>query len=277
MTNITEKPEIKKAITEYCEVKAISRNELAAQIGVSGATLSNMVNDKWDNIDDRMWLRVFNYVRSDNAGKLYSTTDFNAVTNLCEQAKSKHYMSGLIADYGMGKTTALKAYARNENVFYIYYDCNMKPKHFFYELGKQMGYEYDASVYDQVKKACDTLNTLVYPLIIVDESSKLSDAMLMTLHVLRDKTINNCGLVLAGMPYFKNNLIKKAQKQKVGISEFLSRIMIWHELEGLRSTEIEYICQTNGITNKKVVSGLKTFKKFRDLSNEILLHNTLSQ
>lgn len=276
MANIDEKNEIKKAVTLYCETKAISRNELALQIGISSATLSNMLNDKWDNIDERMWLKVWNYVRESNVAKLFNTADFHAVTTLCNRAKDNHFMAGLIADYGMGKTTALKAFARGENVFYIYYDCNMKPKHFFYELGKQLGYDYDANVYDQVKRASDTLNTISNPLIIVDEASKLTDAMLMTLHVLRDKTINNCGILLAGMPYFKSNLIKKANKQKTGISEFLSRIMIWNELEGLRANEIEHICQTHGIDDKKEISRLKTFKKFRDLSNAILLHNLIN-
>lgn len=276
MTNLPEKIEIKNAINAFCAAKAISRNELAIQIDVSGATLSNIVNDKWANIDNSMWFKIWNHVRANHVAKLFTTSDYTAISDLCNNAKHRHYMSGLIADYGMGKTTALKMYARQENVFYIYYDVNMKPKNFFYELGKQLGYDYDANVYDQVKKAVDTLNTLNNPLIIIDEASKLTDKMLMTLHVLRDKTINNCGIVLAGMPYFKSNLIKFANKQKTGISEFLSRVMIWHELSGLKPAEIEMICAAYGIADKKEVARLKSFKKFRDLSNEILLHSTLN-
>lgn len=276
MANIPEKNEIKKAIQDFCTEKVISRKELATQIGISGATLSNMDNGKWDSIDDRMWQKTWNYVNTSTVARLFSTADYAATTKLCERAKNNHYMSGLIADYGMGKTTALRAYSRNENVFYIYYDVNMKPKDFFYELGKQLGYDYDANVYSQVKRATETLNSLKNPLIIVDESSKLTDKMLMTLHVLRDKTINNCGIVLAGMPYFKSNLVKHANKQKTGISEFLSRIMIWHELSGLSTAEIESICDSYGITDKKELARFKSFRKFRDLANEILLYQTVN-
>jgi DNA transposition AAA+ family ATPase len=275
MAKVPEKNEIKIAITDYCEIKAISRNELAVQVGVSSATLSNMLNDKWESIDDKMWLKVWNHVKDSIVPNLFNTADFQAVTALCDNVKTNNYMAGLIADYGMGKTTALKAFSRKENVFYIYYDFNMKPKHFFYELGKMLGFDYDANVYDQVKRCCDTLNSLINPLIIIDEASKLTDSMLMTLHVLRDKTKHNCGILLSGMPYFKSNLIKKANKQKTGISEFLSRIMIWHELEGLRNSEIEFICGSHGITDKKEIQRLRAFKKFRDLDNEILLHNTI--
>jgi DNA transposition AAA+ family ATPase len=276
MTNLPEKSEIKNAINGYCQNKSISRNELAVQAGVSGATLSNIVNDKWTNIDDRMWLKIWNHVRTSPVAKLFNTADYNDIIALCSEAKENHYMSGLTADYGMGKTTALKSFSRQENVFYVYYDINMKPRHFFYELGRQLGYDYDANVYDQVKRACETLNTLNNPLIIIDEASKLNDKMLMTLHVVRDKTINNCGMVLAGMPYFKTNLVKFANKQKVGISEFLSRIMIWHELTGLSGNEVEQICNSYGISDAKAITRLKSYRKFRDLSNEILLHNTLN-
>jgi DNA transposition AAA+ family ATPase len=276
MTNLPEKSEIKNAINGYCQNKSISRNELAVQAGVSGATLSNIVNDKWTNIDDRMWLKIWNHVITSPVAKLFNTADYNDIIALCSEAKENHYMSGLTADYGMGKTTALKSFSRQENVFYVYYDINMKPRHFFYELGRQLGYDYDANVYDQVKRACETLNTLNNPLIIIDEASKLNDKMLMTLHVVRDKTINNCGMVLAGMPYFKTNLVKFANKQKVGISEFLSRIMIWHELTGLSGNEVEQICNSYGISDAKAITRLKSYRKFRDLSNEILLHNTLN-
>src|SRR5690606_8503993 len=117
MANLPEKTEIKKAITDYCQQKGISKNALAGQIGISAATVSNILNDKWASIDGSMWLRVWNYVRPLNVPKLFSTGDFNAVTNLCQVARDHHLMVGLISDYGMGKTTALKAYARNENVY----------------------------------------------------------------------------------------------------------------------------------------------------------------
>lgn len=275
MTNINEKNEIRKAIEDYCKAKSISRNELAIQIGVSSATLSNIVNEKWESIDAKMWTKINNHLKPTTA-KIFNTSDFNAVMNLCNKVKENHFMAGLTAETGMGKTTALQAFTRKENVFYIYYDANMKPKNFFYELGKLMGYDYEANVYEQVKKACDTLNTLHNPLIIIDEAGKLTDAMLLTLHVLRDKTIKNCGIILAGMPYFRANLIKKANKQKTGISEFLRRVMIWNELEGLKNSEIDFICESHSITDKKEIARLRNFKRFGDLENEILLHTTIN-
>lgn len=277
MANLPEKSEIKNAVDFYCETKAISSADLALQIGVSGATLSLIANGKWDSISQKMWQKVWNYVRPIEATNLYSSGDYAAIQNLCDKTKKNHFMSGLIGDTGTGKSVALQSYARKENVFYIYYDSNMRPKHFFYELGRLLGYDFEGNMYELVNKACNTLNQLESPLIIIDEASKLTDPMLMALHVLRDKTIRNCGIVVAGMPYFRSNLIKKSNKQKVGISEFLRRIMIWHELTGLTNSEIEFICADHGIDNKKTIAGFRTYKRFGDLMNAILLHNTINE
>lgn len=276
MSNLPQKNEIQKALLDYCNAKGVSMNNLAIQMDVSSATLSKIKNDNWNSIDDQLLLKVWDYVRPINPAKMYTTSDYNAVVNACNQAKKNHFMVGLLADTGMGKTTSLKTYARAENVYYIYYDSNMRPKHFFAHLGRLLGYDFEGNMYEMVNKACDTLNTQKSPVILIDEASKLTDAMLYALHVLRDKTMHNCGIVLAGMPYFRANLVKKANKQKVGISEFLNRIMIWNELKGLTTKEIEYICNDHGISDKSVISRMKTFKRFRDLNNEILLHNTIN-
>lgn len=277
MTKVTEKLEIKNAINSYCTELGISKKELATRIGISGATLSNIEHDKWENIDEKMWTRIYNYVKPSDADQIFTTYDFQIATNLCQSAKDHHLMVGLVADTGMGKTTALKAFSRQENVFYIYYDANMRPNHFYHELGKLLGYDYDATMYNMVNRACDTLNSLNKPLIIIDEAGKLTDAMLLSLHTLRDKTKQNCGIVLAGMPYFKNNLIKKSNKQKIGISEFMRRVQIWDELGGLKRDEIEYICTVHGITDKSEQKKFLYKKRFGDLTNELLLYKTLNR
>lgn len=276
MAKVTEKSEVSKAISEYCLQKGISRNDLAVRIGVSGATLSNMCNEKWERIDDRMWQRVWNHVRPLNLSKLFNTADFSAVANLCQRTRENHLMTGLIGDTGMGKTVALEASSRRENVFYIYYNSTMRPKHFFYELGRLLGYDFEGPMYDMVNRACDALNGMDNPLVIIDEAGKLTDVMLQHLHVLRDRTMHNCGILLAGMPYFRSHLEKKALRQKVGISEFLRRVGLWHEMNGLTKAEIEFVCREHGITGKDETREFMRYRRFGDLANAILLYNAIN-
>ncbi|TWI16308.1 AAA family ATPase [Sphingobacterium siyangense] len=275
MTKLQEKTQIKEAIEEYCRIKGISRNELALQIGVSSATLSNMCNDKWNSIDDKMWKKVWHFVRPESTHKIFHTHNLKTAMGMAEKARKHKLMLGLIGDTGMGKTVALKAIARNENTFYLYFD-NQRPKQFFYQLGKLLGYDFEGSLYDMIGRACDALNVLEEPLLMIDEAGKLNDVMLMHLHVLRDRTMHNCAIMLAGMPYFKLNLENKAKKQKIGISEFYRRINIWHELEALNRSEIDFICEQNGIP-KSETKDFYQHKRFGDLSNAILLYNTINE
>ena len=271
MTNLPQKETIKQAINDYCSLKGISKNELANQIQVSSATLSKIANDNWESIDEKLWRKIWNKVVINNTPDLLETTDFKACFTTCENAKKHHFMIGLIGDTGMGKTTALTTFALRKNVFYVAYDKTMKPKQFFIALLREMGIAFDGSINEMVNRIADELNTMANPLIIIDEAGKIVHTMILYLHVLRDKTLKNCGIVLGGMPYFKSNLIKFSNKEKEGYAEFFRRINIWHSLNGLTRKEVEDVCSINGITDKETLREMQTKKKFGELYNAILL------
>jgi DNA-binding XRE family transcriptional regulator len=271
MTNLPQNEQMRIAINDYCNAKSLSKNELATQIGVSSATLSKIENGKWNDIDEKLWRKIWNKVSDITTPALFKTFDFAICSKACEAAQKNHFMIGLIADTGMGKTTALTAYSLRKNVFYMSYDKTMAPKHFFASLLREMGIPFLGNINEMVNKIADELNTLANPLLIIDECGKLSHTMILYLHVLRDKTIKNCGIVLGGMPYFKNNLIKFSNRQKEGMAEFNRRINLWQELKGLSKNEIAYICQSHNIVDNEVLRELQNKKRFGDLYNEILL------
>ena len=99
MTNLPKNEQIRLAINAYCAAKQISKNELATQSGVSGATLSKIENRKWEDIDDKLWRKIWLRV-SDNAPLVFTTNDFKTCEKACEYAKKNHSMLGLIADTG---------------------------------------------------------------------------------------------------------------------------------------------------------------------------------
>lgn len=248
MANLPEKEQIRNAINSYCIAKKVSKNEFATQVGVSSATLSNIENGKWDSIDEKLWRKVWNKVGKDNLKKLISTNDLSTCFKACQASQDGHLMIGLTADTGMGKTTSLTAYSLRENVFYLVYEKSMAPKHFFIALLREMGIAFEGNINAMINRIASELNTIEKPLLIIDESGKLTHTMILYLHVLRDKTIENCGFVLAGMPYFRNNLTKFSNKQKEGYAEFLRRINMWQELKGLSRSEIAEICTIYKIT-----------------------------
>ncbi len=271
MSNLPKKELIKQAINDYCNAKGISKNELSNQIQVSSATISKIENDNWDSIDEKLWRKIYNKVGVNQTPDLFETSDFKACFTICNNARKYHFMIGLIGDTGMGKTTALTTYALRKNVFYVAYDKTMAPKHFFSALLREMGIAFEGNINEMVTRIADELNTLTNPLVIVDEAGKITHTMILYLHVLRDKTIKNCGIVLGGMPYFKSNLTKFSNKRKEGYAEFLRRIQLWHSLTGLTRKEIEEVCQYNGIEDIDTLRELQSKKLFGDLYNAILL------
>ncbi len=275
MTNIV-KESIREGIVTYCKAKGISYSEFAVKAGMSPATISNMKNGKWERIDDGLWQTVLQIVNPDNMSGLVKTGDFTTVYNVCEFAINNRFMVGLTADTGMGKTTALRAFAMRKNVFYVYIDTSVTPQNFIENLLRDLGISFYGSQYSKFNRVCQELNTLEQPLLIIDESGKLSAKMVLCLHSLRDKTKMNCGIVLAGMPKFKNELIRLRDAGRNGYSEFYRRINIWNELKGLQAEEISYILEINGITDKEVKREFRRLTRFGDLTNEILLYKTLN-
>ncbi|MEJ7778436.1 MAG: ATP-binding protein [Daejeonella sp.] len=271
-TNVEEKTQIKEAINRYCTVNSLSKNQLAVQLNVSSATLSKIQGNNWESINSQMWIRIKNHVCKAEAQKVYATRDFASIVKICEAARQNSFMIGLTADTGMGKTTGLTHYSQRKSTFYVSYDKTMKPRQFFVCLLREMGIAFEGNLNEMVNRIADELNTIDKPLIIIDEAGKITHSMILYLHVLKDKTSGSCGYVLAGMPYFKANLIRLSNKQREGYAEFLRRINVWHQLIGLNRSEIEYVCSTNGINDAESVKKMHYKTRFGDLINEIILH-----
>lgn len=266
-----QKKEIKTAINTFKDVKGLSQKEAANLIGISDATLIQIEKNNWDSISNRMWLKIKNAVTSPAAAQLVVTKDYQAVTSLCNHARKNRLMIGLTGDTGMGKTTALTSYANQRNVFYIKFDKTFNPKQFFISLLRVMGVQFEGSIHALLEKAASELNTVSSPLLIIDEAGKMPHTMMLYLHELRDKTMLNAGIILGGMPYFKTNLLKYANKQKEGVAEFYRRVNMWHSLNGLSRSEIKAICQLNGINDDEDISEMYEYKRFGDLVNQIML------
>jgi DNA transposition AAA+ family ATPase len=273
MAKLPEKSEISKAINQYCSDKGISKNALAEKLKVSSATLSKIENNDWETINDRLWRKIWDVVSpNDENIALIETNNLATSIYQCELAREKHFMIGLIGDTGLGKTTALKMYARRKNVYYLAYDKTLKPKQFFAALLREMCIPFEGTINEMVNRISEELNTQENPLILIDEAGKITHTMILYLHVLRDKTDKNCGIILSGMPYFKANLIKMTNKQKEGYSEFYRRINLWTELKRPSKSEIETICELNGITSMDEIKEFQKHRDFGNLHNAIILH-----
>jgi len=275
MTNL-QKQKIQKAIEPYLLSKDITQTKLANDIGISPAVISNIINNKWEHITDRAFLQVWQVVNMEIIDNCYQTSDVKAVFDLFDKVVQHKWMAGLIGDTGMSKTVSLQLLSLRKNVFYFYIDHTITPSVFLKNMLRTLGICYEGSHNAMLSRVAAELNILTHPVVLIDEAAKLSDKMMLMLHSLRDRTNKNCGFILAGMPKFKNELIRHVNRDSLGYAEFFRRINIWHELNGLSTEEISYILQQHGITDKTQQRQFRGYKRIGDLVNAIILYKELA-
>ncbi len=272
MSNLPEKAEIRTAITLYCQEKSISKASLARSLKISPAVLSHIENEKWEGVSEEVWLKIWHEVRPVEQGPLLvNTHNLTTAERVCGHAQHNQLMIALLGNTGLGKTTALERYARRPRVYYVAYDKAMRPKDFFAALLQEMGVSFAGSVYQMLGQIAAELNGKKAPLVIIDEAGKLTHQMYLYLHSLREKTKRNCGIVLAGMPYFQANLLKDVGRQKEGAAEFYRRINLWETLQKPTSAEKTAVCEAHGVTDPDTVRAMQRYHDFGNLANALLL------
>ena len=214
MTKVNKNLELKTAINDYCRLKAISKNEFSVQIGVNSAYLSKIEKEKFVGISTAVLTKIWSAIKLRSVTDVFDTADHVSVFRQCDKTRRFKLMTGMIADTGMGKTTSLRAYTMQENVFYVQVDKTMNAKRLLSAILREMRVSFDGNIHEIMLKIAESLNRVENPLLIIDEAGKLNHAMILYLHDLREYTKANCGILLSGMPYFKTNLVKQSDRQK---------------------------------------------------------------
>jgi DNA transposition AAA+ family ATPase len=203
--------------------------------------------------------------------KLVTTDNFNTVQNVCNSARQRTTLLGIIGFAGAGKTTALQVYSQNnENTYLVTCARTMKSKQFLTSILASLDISFLASDYEMVQRIVIELNNKKGSLLIIDESSKLSPNALMYIQDIFDGIEGNSGIVIAGVEYLHDNIKKSAEKSKVGMPEFFSRVAKWKKLSLPTRTEIKTICEVNGITDKEIIKDITKFTNYREVRNRII-------
>jgi DNA transposition AAA+ family ATPase len=262
--------EVKNLIKNLLLQKQVSQNKLAEMMDISPATLSNIINDYWERVNESMLLKVKGFFKQ-KQWVIIETTNFSSIQDNCEKARKRNCMIGIVGYAGAGKTTALQNYyENNSNTYMVTCARTMRTKQFLSEILKSLGLNYLASDYEMVRMIVDEMNKKESPLLIIDEASKLSPNALMYIQDIWDGIEANGGIIIAGVEYLLLNLKKGADKNKIGMPEFYGRVTLWQHLAAPSKKEIEAICQNNGLTDKEQIKDLSRLGNFRMVRNGIL-------
>ena len=106
MKNEQLQQEVKQLIENYLETKKVSAKKLAEHIGVSNGTISNIMNEVWERVNDSMLLKIKSFFKVKN-WVLVNTQNFLIIQEACDRARQTRVMSGIVGFAGAGKTTAI--------------------------------------------------------------------------------------------------------------------------------------------------------------------------
>jgi len=251
---------IKVALQEYVD-RYDSQNQASNTLnGVSSATVSQILNGKWDLIKETMWRTVASQIGwKEYKWVAVETADFKAIKQIMSDAQSTSQVFAFTGDAGSGKSFALKQYVADSPKSYLL-SCNeyWNKKDFLSELLTKMGRDYTGlTITEMMREVVKQLKSQNNPLIIMDEADKLGDQVMYFFITLYNQLEDHCGIVICATGHLSKRIKRGLTLNRRGYSEIFSRVgRKFIELSGVGVTDITQICLANGITNKTLIKDI---------------------
>lgn len=249
-----EKEQIREALERFVAVKGSQNKAGNALNGISPATVSQIINRKWDLISDEMWRNLASQLNLKNkTWNIVETRNYKDLTVIFGDAQENSLVMAVTGDAGCGKTVAAREYQHgHDNVFVL--SCNeyWNRKLFMQELLREMGRSTGGdTVGEMMADIVGTLKRLESPVIIMDEADKLSDQVFYFFITLYNSLEDQCGIVLMATDYLEKKVTRGLRLNKKGYKEIFSRIgRRFIHLAPTSDQDVIEVCIANGVTDK---------------------------
>jgi DNA transposition AAA+ family ATPase len=258
ITKFNKQQLIKMQSTVQKHIEGFPSLTMAAEdLGVNKSTLGFIRDGDFGNVGEATFLKVQEKLGlSKREWGNYATSNFTAAVTMAKQTQESQHMAGLVGFTGAGKTHGLSMLAQKErNVYYALADTEMTKLDFLRELCKALGItRYEIYTRTEMRNAIvRKLKEEQQALLIIDDCGKLSDANLRIIQIIYDRTEFQCGILLAGMPFLKISIERKAEKNVNGFKELSRRIAYWEEMKRIPARDIRLVCESNGITDESAI------------------------
>ncbi|MGM9739830.1 MAG: AAA family ATPase [Candidatus Cryptobacteroides sp.] len=259
---LEEKKAIQQQLAAYVQGYGSQAKAANSLQGItSPGTLNAIVNGKFNNVSDDMFLRIRAAIsdgRSDG-WRLCETAAFKDVETFLADAQQYHNVSWIVAPAGIGKTTAATRYAKtHRNVFLLLCSEDMHKADFVEELAKKIGIRSEGlTVRATLSRIVDELVKLDRPLLVFDEGDKLTDSVMYYFISLYNALEDKCGIVFLSTPYIQKRISKGLKLDRKGYEELYSRIgRRFVPLSSVTEYEVNAICRNNGLTDEKAIAAV---------------------
>jgi DNA transposition AAA+ family ATPase len=254
MENLT-KQRIADQLNNYVG-KVGSQNRASKLLnGVSVATISNILSQKWESIADDMWRNIDKQTSSQH-WITADTVPSKLLRDLFEDARQHSNVFGICADAGSGKTKVSEEIKLQDAVYVV--SCNefFNRKTFLAELLQAMGKDSGGyTVNEMMQTIIKNILAADRPLLVLDEADKLSDQVLYFFISLYNKLEDKCGIVMMATDHLEKRIERGLRLNKKGYKEIYSRLgRKFLHLPRITKKDVEAVVTANGITDKEKIS-----------------------
>lgn len=240
---------LRRLVQEKIDNREITQTDLARRIGMSAPAVSAWIKGRYEGNVSALNEKINKYFNFEEEQKqlfkpvqipFVETTVSETVKNYAKLVQMDNEIGVVYGASGLGKTTALKDYAKNmHGVIILEPDEDCHPTYLIEELYDKLGCGGQTrSVY--MKKEIISRLKESNRLIIVDEAENLMINCFKALRKLHDKTDCTFGLLFVGTHRLYHNLLKLQ-----GDFEYLTnRIGYSAELKKLTEKDVKSIVKT---------------------------------
>lgn len=257
MITTEQKNEIRIRLEAYVRRYPSQNKAVNSLKGTSAGTVSSIINGKWENISEDMWLNISSQIGTNSEWQICRTTAYNNLMFYMNDAKSESSVMWVVGPAGIGKSTAATSFAaQNQNVFRLTCSEDMHKSDFIHELAALIGVRtVGMTVREGLAAIIDELVKMERPLLIFDEGDKLTDSVLYYYISLYNALEDKCGMIFLSTAYIKERMRKGLSRAKKGYDELDSRICRnFISLDYIGNDEVAQICHANGLDDSKAVA-----------------------
>lgn len=256
-----EKEMIRVRLGEYCEMKGSQKRAATSLVGVSPATVTQIVTGKWELINEKMWRSIAAQIGvKQTRWNIVETRNYRALSDIFADAQENALVLAVCGEAGTGKSLTATHYGvENPNVYVLACSEYWNRKTFLRELLRVMGKNPAGdTVGDMVDDVVMALKRRENPLIILDEADKLSDQVMFFFITFYNKLEDYCGIVLMATDYLEKKVRRGLRLNKKGYKEIYSRIgRRFVAMPGLSETDISDVCRANGVEGLREIETVK--------------------
>ncbi|GAB3226389.1 AAA family ATPase [Pseudaeromonas pectinilytica] len=235
------------------ESKAINGAQVAREIGVSPATISQILNDNYkadpgtviEKLSAWLELRTQKLARPANPGFVMTQTAKQIMDDMT-YAQISQSIAVIYGASGVGKSESLREYARNNpNVWLITASpCRSTLTECLYELAMELGMEQAPRLRGPLARAVRKRLVGTEGLIVIDEADHLDYPTLEELRILQEEV--GIGLVLVGNNKIYTQLT--GGRRNEDFARLFSRIAKRRGIHKTKQNDVRAIADAWGIT-----------------------------